>query len=336
MTIRIGALASSLAVLAAVALPAVLLAESGQPLCYRALTWLGHRSGLPERQKLQTARETGPEELAYFDTAPGASREPSGEPILLLHGFTADKDTWLGMIRRLRKNHRVVALDLAGHGESSDAADGDYRLSAQAERADLLANALGLGELHVLGHSMGGGVAVALALAHPERVISLGLLAPAAKGDPHTEEFMRHLRGEARPGPPINPLIVGPNWSGGERVRYVANGPWWLRLGSRLSSCLNQTSPERRKLHSLIFKQLTGEPPRAPFSDEQLARIRQPTFIWWGADDRVLRPAVDFYKRHLGGPVEGDVWPGFGHTLPVEAPAETARAYLAFLEGLQP
>ncbi len=307
-----------------------------QKLCYRTITRLGYRHQSLSERTLRLARESGTEQLAYFDAEPRGSDAPSSAPILLLHGFTADKETWLKVVGRLRRDHRVLALDLAGHGNSSDAADGDYRLAGQAERAHMLAAALKLGRYHVLGHSMGGGVAVALALAHPGEVVSVGLLAPAAKGDPHTREFLRHLGGRVRPGPTINPLIVAENWSDGDRVRYVANGPWWLRLGSRLHSCLSRSSRERRQLQTLIFRQLTGEPPKPPFSDEELAQIRQPAFVRWGTDDRVLQPAVDFYENHLGGPVDGEVWPGFGHTLPFEAPKATARAYLAFLEGLRP
>jgi pimeloyl-ACP methyl ester carboxylesterase len=325
------------------AVPVVEPAASAQKCCYRQVTKLFSRGLDLQRGTLHVERGSGWEHLAYFFTDPRAPREARGEPILLLHGFTAEKESWLRMMRPLRENHRVVALDLAGHGASSDASDDDYGLLRQAQRARALAVELGLGRYHVLGHSMGGGVAVALTLEYPDEVLSLGLIAPAAKERPHTEEFCDHLRGESedKPGLEINPLIIGEDWSHSERVRYVTHGPRWLHLGSHLHSCVSQASPERTETtYPKIFEQLAPKPcsperaSRPPFSDEELWRINQPTFIRWGTEDRVLEPSLDFYEDHLGGEVDPDDLPGVGHTPIIEAPGKVAKAYLAFLEGL--
>ncbi len=325
-------------VLAAVVLPAAAGGEasrSDRKLCKRLMTRL-LSAGLDRQSgKVKIDRGSGPERLAYFSVPPRSPEASPRPPILLLHGFTAEKEDWLPMVRVLCRSHRVVALDLAGHGDSPDAADGDYGLAAQADRAHRLAAELELGRYHVLAHSMGGGVAIALALAHSDKVLSLGLVAPAAREHPHTDEFHELLDGRNpdKPGDLINPLIVDEHWSHRERARYVANGPRWLRWGCRFHSCLSQPNASRTEVYTEIFRQLTEDGPKPPFTDAELASIRQPTFILWGTDDRVLEPSLDYYQKRLGGAVTTEL-PGVGHAPIIEAVEETAGRYLEFLKGL--
>ncbi|NNC87106.1 MAG: alpha/beta fold hydrolase [Akkermansiaceae bacterium] len=267
------------------------------------------------------------ERLACFDSqSPRAGNRP-GPPILLLHGFTADKGSWLRMVRQLGKNHRVIALDFAGHGASSNAADDDYGRVRQAERAHLLAAQLHLGTYHVVGHSMGGAVAATLAIAHPEEVLSLGLISPAGLPDPHTAEFNALL------AKGVNPLVVSGNWSGGERIRFVTNGPWWLHLFARcFSGVLSRRARERAPLYLRMFEQLGQE---APLAATDLQGIRQPTFLLWGTGDRVLDPArAEEFESNIPD-IHVERREGIGHTPGVEEPRRTAKAYLAFLQSLQ-
>ena len=351
---RTPVLAVLAAVLAAVTIPLAAFGDSGQKLCYRSLIKLRYWSLSLKPKKLRIASS---ERLAYFDTGPRRSRKPPRRPILLLHGFTADKESWLGLVRRLRKDHRVVAPDLAGHGNSLDTATERYGLADQAERAHQLAEKLQLGEYHVLGHSMGGGVAVALALKYPAEVHSLGLIAPAIKEQPHTREFLDHLHGggEGKPGLSINPLLVGDNWTDGERVRYVSSGPRWLHWLSRhFSSCLGQPSSAHKDLYPKIFEELSRKRPEVRPSGPNLelggqptlvlwdtndgvlqGRLGQPTLVLWGKEDRVLEPDPDYLRQRTDGEFRSQELPGVGHSPIIEAVKPTARAYLAFLDGLE-
>jgi pyruvate dehydrogenase E2 component (dihydrolipoamide acetyltransferase) len=102
-------------------------------------------------------------------------------PVLLLHGFGADLNTWMFTQPALAEGRRVIALDLPGHGGSAKAVgsgNADYLVSA-VERA---ADALGLERAHLIGHSMGGAVAALLALRQLERVATLTLIASAGLG----------------------------------------------------------------------------------------------------------------------------------------------------------
>jgi esterase len=94
-----------------------------------------------------------------------------GSPVLLLHGLFGAGRNWGGIQKRLAQRHRVLAPDLRNHGESEHAAAMDYPAMAE-DVAELIARR-GLAPAAVLGHSMGGKVAMALALRHPEMVSRL-------------------------------------------------------------------------------------------------------------------------------------------------------------------
>jgi pimeloyl-ACP methyl ester carboxylesterase len=94
-----------------------------------------------------------------------------GSPVILLHGLFGAGRNWGGIQKRLAQRHRVLAPDLRNHGESEHAARMDYAAMAE-DVAELIARR-GLAPAAVLGHSMGGKVAMALALAQPAMVARL-------------------------------------------------------------------------------------------------------------------------------------------------------------------
>jgi flavin reductase (DIM6/NTAB) family NADH-FMN oxidoreductase RutF/pimeloyl-ACP methyl ester carboxylesterase len=106
----------------------------------------------------------------------------AGEPILFIQGAGLNAEAWAPQIEAFSATHRVIAMELAGHGErqpprESTTLDDDV---AQARR---LLDDLGIAAANVVGHSMGGLIAMELAIAHPERVRRLGVLNAAAASD---------------------------------------------------------------------------------------------------------------------------------------------------------
>lgn len=106
----------------------------------------------------------------------------SGTPVLFIHGFGGDLDNWLFNIDAIGEHLPVVALDLPGHGQSTPKLPGTS-ITALADFVARFMAEIDLPQAHIVGHSMGGAVASQLALAHPDRVVSLSLIASAGFGD---------------------------------------------------------------------------------------------------------------------------------------------------------
>jgi pimeloyl-ACP methyl ester carboxylesterase len=102
-----------------------------------------------------------------------------GEPLMLLHGFGGNKDTFTRVSRFLVKRYRVIIPDIVGFGESSHPSQADYSPTAQVERLWALSQALSLKKLHLGGNSMGGQIALLYAAQYPTEVNSLWVLNPA-------------------------------------------------------------------------------------------------------------------------------------------------------------
>ncbi|RFD19012.1 acetoin dehydrogenase dihydrolipoyllysine-residue acetyltransferase subunit [Komagataeibacter melaceti] len=110
-------------------------------------------------------------------------------PLVLIHGFGGDLKNWMLNHAALAQGRRVIAFDLPGHGGSSkDVGPGTLAFFAEVT-AQLLAH-LGLERVHVLGHSLGGGIALTLAHTAPKSVASLTLVAPAGLGQQINMEFI--------------------------------------------------------------------------------------------------------------------------------------------------
>src|SRR3990170_241180 len=126
--------------------------------------------------RAMSRRVAGPEgKLAVDD-------DGSGDAIVLVHSLAGNTRHWSGQLDHLRKSRRAVALDLRGHGKSEAPRNGEYSIEAQAEDVGAVADALGLERFALVGHSMGAGVALGYAGAHPERVTHLLLADPVGDG----------------------------------------------------------------------------------------------------------------------------------------------------------
>ncbi len=106
--------------------------------------------------------------------------EGTAMPLVLLHGFGGDKDGWLNLAVPFAQHRKVISLDLPGHGGSFAHPAVGFEAMAAAVLATL--DQIGMERAHLVGHSMGGGVALALAVAKPSQVASLTLFAPAGIG----------------------------------------------------------------------------------------------------------------------------------------------------------
>ncbi|MFT8719278.1 acetoin dehydrogenase dihydrolipoyllysine-residue acetyltransferase subunit [Acetobacter sp.] len=115
--------------------------------------------------------------------------EHEGTPVLLIHGFGGDLTNWMLTQPGLGETHRVIALDLPGHGESTKKV-GDGSPATFASTIAALTKELGVSRAHIVGHSLGGAIALELAKAEPDLVASLTLIAPAGLGQDINMDFI--------------------------------------------------------------------------------------------------------------------------------------------------
>jgi abhydrolase domain-containing protein 6 len=98
-----------------------------------------------------------------------------GTPILMVHGFAANKDNWTRFCKIITPAYHAVALDLPGFGNSTYVENASYGMVDQAKRLDKFVNAAGLKKFHIVGNSMGGHISARYAIMFSEKVMTLGL-----------------------------------------------------------------------------------------------------------------------------------------------------------------
>jgi len=233
----------------------------------------------------------------------------SGDPVLFVHSLAGNTGHWAAQLEHLRTTRRAVALDLRGHGRSEAPGIGDYAIEAQAADVAAAAAALGLERFALVGHSMGSGVALAYAGAHPERVTHLLVADPIGDGTQTPEAEVRPFL-EALDSPAYVGVIEG-YWSS----IAGSNGAVLERLLHDLRATPRETIV--RGLHAVMEFDPTPS----------LTRFRGPTLA-------VVTPANDYpYSMHrLGAGLPHLVVEGTGHWLQLDRPAEFNRILDRFLE----
>jgi pimeloyl-ACP methyl ester carboxylesterase len=139
--------------------------------------------------------------LAYTEAGRG------GPPIVFIHGMTCDHSDFAPQFEHFRQQHRVIAVDLRGHG-ASDAPEGDYSMAALAEDVLWLCGELGVYKPIVVGHSMGGMVALEIGARHPEAATAIALLDSPILIPPAVAEALAPLGGALR-SPAYRDALVG-------------------------------------------------------------------------------------------------------------------------------
>jgi pyruvate dehydrogenase E2 component (dihydrolipoamide acetyltransferase) len=238
-------------------------------------------------------------------------------PVLLLHGFGADLNTWMFTQPALAEGRQVIALDLPGHGGSAKQLD---RVDAErlAAIVDATLNALGIERLHLVGHSMGGGIAISFASGQPERVATLTLVSSASLGREVNAAFIEGFVRAAR--------------------RREAMETLSLLVHDR--ALVSRTMIE----DVLRYKRLDGVPEAlAVFAEEWFPGGRQrvalgdavvalklPVQIIWGREDRIIPVA---HAEALASRVPVHILEQTGHLPHMEKAGEVNRLIKRLIEN---
>lgn len=248
----------------------------------------------------------------------------SGSDVLLLHGLGSAKSSFFDAAAALSRRHRVHALDLPGFGSSSKPATAPYTARWFANTVLETMDALGIEQAHVAGNSMGGRIAIELGLRHPERVVSLALLAPALAFIKRTyHPVVRLMRPE---------LGLLPHRFARDRV---AEHLWSLFADPDTldPSVADVVVDEFQRVYAstggriAFLSSARNIYLEAPFGRNgfygRLTQLEPPALFVWGSHDRVIPPAFGRHVSRWLPSAEQIVLEDCGHVPQVERAAQT-------------
>jgi pyruvate dehydrogenase E2 component (dihydrolipoamide acetyltransferase) len=229
-----------------------------------------------------------------------------GTPIVLIHGFGADLSTWMFNHGALAADRPVYAIDLPGHGGSSKEV-GDASAAGLARTVRAYMDAAGIARAHLVGHSLGGAIAVEIALAEPERVTALTLVAPAGFGAEIAGDFIAGFIAETRSRklrPVLEMLVANPDMVSADMVEDVLK---FKRLDGATAA-----------LNAVAEANFAGSSQKLSLRD-RLKDVSVPVHVVWGGADRILPPA---HAEGLPESVSVTRIPGAGHIAHMEKASE--------------
>ncbi|HTH61745.1 MAG TPA: acetoin dehydrogenase dihydrolipoyllysine-residue acetyltransferase subunit [Paraburkholderia sp.] len=261
----------------------------------------------PQPEKMQIGGRT----LRYLKIG-----EQSGVPVVLIHGFGGDLNGWMFNQAELAAGRTVWALDLPGHGESGKALDSGSLDELARSVIDFL-DAKAIERAHLVGHSLGGAVAMTVAGQTPQRVASLALISSAGLGDEidgaYIEAFVAGTNRNALKAP-VTKLFADPALVTRQLIEDLVK---YKRLEGvqdalkKIAAHAFEGSTQRRVLR------------------ERVGTLAPRTLVIWGDADQVI-PA-----RHAAGlpdTVRVEVLAGHGHMVQMEAAADVNRLLNAFFD----
>ncbi len=243
-------------------------------------------------------------------------------PIVLLHGSNSDLHTWQPWADRMKARYRVIRFDQRGHGLTGSL-PGGYSRTAFAADVESLADALGLERFVLAGNSMGGGIALEYALAHPQRVA--GLVLVDAAGAPALEEAAGNIGFTLARTPGLSWLMgqITPRSLVERSLRQSVSNQAVVtdQAVDRYWEMLRYPGNRKATMERFATTQ-------TPFDKAALATLQVPTLIIWGAEDRLIPVSSGHWlAEHIPG-AKLQVMQGIGH-LPMEEAAEGTAATVA-------
>jgi len=264
------------------------------------------------------------ERVVYVD-------EGSGEVLLLLHGMAGSSQTWRSVIKPLSRRFRVIAPDLPGHGESTKPRS-DYSLGAFAVLLRDLLDELGVTRATIIGHSLGGGVAMQFLYQHPDYAQRLILIGSGGLG-PDVGLTLRLL---SAPGAELIMPIIAPR-----QVLTAGDRVWsWLRKagieaprGEEIwrSYSTFSDAPTRQAFLRTLRSVVDYRGQAVSALNRLNTKTELPIMAIWGEKDAII-PVKHAYAAQQARPdIRLEVLAGVGHFPQVERPAEVVELIEDFI-----
>ena len=263
--------------------------------------------------------------LAYRD-------QGKGKPVLLLHGFGASSYTWRHVEPVLiASGHRVLTLDLKGFGLSDKPFDDGYSIFDQAALVSQFIDSLGLKKLSVIGHSLGGGVALVLALdknpAKRERIAKLVLIDTIAYSQniPIAFNILRTpILGKISSS--LVPLDIQTRVA--LRLAYYDNSKFDSRDVKQYAGPLK----DKGSRHAMIQTARQILPENLPELSSRYKNIKIPALIIWCDHDRVIKPTIGLRLHNNLPNSTFHILRECGHLPQEEKPVQTVKLLQDFLK----
>lgn len=243
----------------------------------------------------------------------------SGSPVVFVHGLGSRAEDWANLMPQIvRDHHRVYALDLPGYGRSDWPRDAEYSIPELAGAVEAFMDSQHLQRADLGGWSMGGWIAMRVALDQPQRIRRLMVFDSAgtrfdlkwdtALFEPDTPEKLRALDDLLMPTPP--PRV--PGFIASAIFRFVDRHSWVVR----------------RNMDSMLTQK--------DLLDGQLGELKMPMLIVWGKQDHLI-PYVAGEQMHQAIPQsEFEIFDGCGHLAPNQCAARVGPVVTGFLDEAKP
>ena len=255
-----------------------------------------------------------------------------GPAVLFIHGLLGSHRNWTHLVDELDARHRVIVPDLFGHG-MSDKPRGDYSIGAHAATLRDLLDRLDVDRVTLVGHSLGGGIAMQFCYLFPERVDRLALVASGGLG----RTVSPLLRSAALPGAEwVLPVLASPWVRGGVDTvgRALSLTGWRAGADARIAweSFASLADAEARRAFLATTRAVIDTGGQSISAHDRLAEtITVPSLVVWGGRDRLIPVGHAERARTAFSDVRVEVFEAAGHFPHLEEPERFAAVLTEFM-----
>uniref|UniRef100_A0A672HXI9 Abhydrolase domain containing 6b n=1 Tax=Salarias fasciatus TaxID=181472 RepID=A0A672HXI9_SALFA len=235
--------------------------------------------------------------------------------ILMLHGFSAHKDTWLTVVKYLPKHLHIVCVDMPGHEGTTRTNMEDYSIDGQVQRIRQFVQTIRLNRkpFHLVGTAMGGNVAGVYAACFPSEVCSMTLICPDGIRHPCETKFDNHLQDLEHSNYTLS-------------IPLIPTTPEEMEDMFRLCSHILQGLVDVRQPHNTFYQE-----EKQYALQEHLQQIKAPLQVIWGKQDQVVDVSGAAVISEMLPGCRVDLLENCGHSVVMEKPCRTAKLILDFI-----